>query len=306
MDNIFIQIAAYRDPQLLPTLRDCISKASSPENLVFSIAWQHCKSDKWDNLDEFINDARFKIIDISHENSKGACWARNLLQQQYDGEMYTLQLDSHHRFIESWDKELILMLKQLQSKGYKKPLLTGYLPPFHTSTAPRGDHTKPLTMVFEKFTPAGAVLFNCYYIPAAMVATAPIPAGFYAAHFCFTSGEFCREVQHDPQYYFYGEEISIAARAYTHGYDLFHPHQNVVFHLYSRKGRRKHWEDHLEWDALDKSSAARNRILLGMEPGSVDFGIYGLGTARTFHDYEIYSGINFESRTHKSKAVFST
>src|SRR4028119_761367 len=99
MESIFIQIASYRDPELLPTLRDCISKAGNPENLVFSIAWQHCDCDEWDNLLEFKNGSRFKIIDIPSKESKGACWARNLLQQQYSGETYSLQLDSHHRFI---------------------------------------------------------------------------------------------------------------------------------------------------------------------------------------------------------------
>ena len=96
-NKIFIQIASYRDPQLIPTLKDCIKNAKKPENLVFSIAWQRSKEDVWDNLDEFLNDKRFKIIDINYEDSKGACWARNQLQQQYNGEEYTIQLDSHHR-----------------------------------------------------------------------------------------------------------------------------------------------------------------------------------------------------------------
>ncbi len=49
-------MAAYRDKELLPTLRDCIEKAKHPENLVFSIAWQHSQDDEWDNLDEFKSD----------------------------------------------------------------------------------------------------------------------------------------------------------------------------------------------------------------------------------------------------------
>jgi len=115
--KIFIQIAAYRDPQLIPTLKDCIKKSKHPENLVFSITWQHSEEDAWDNLDDFKFDRRFKIIDVPYTESKGTCWARNLLQQQYDGEEYTLQLDSHHRFIENWDEELINIFKDLQSKG---------------------------------------------------------------------------------------------------------------------------------------------------------------------------------------------
>ena len=103
--KIFIQIASYRDPQLIPTIKDCIKNAKKPEKLVFSIAWQHSDADKWDNLDEFKGDDRFKIVDIPYLESKGACWARNQLQQNYNNEEYTLQLDSHHRFIENWDEE---------------------------------------------------------------------------------------------------------------------------------------------------------------------------------------------------------
>ena len=33
-EKIFIQIASYRDPELLKTLRDCIDKAEKPNNLV--------------------------------------------------------------------------------------------------------------------------------------------------------------------------------------------------------------------------------------------------------------------------------
>ena len=55
-NKIFIQIASYRDPQLLPTIKDCISKAKHPNNLVFAIAWQHSPDDEWDTLDEYKDD----------------------------------------------------------------------------------------------------------------------------------------------------------------------------------------------------------------------------------------------------------
>ena len=158
-EKIFIQIASYRDPELLPTLRDCIDKAHKPENLVFSICWQHSKEDEWDNLDEFKNDDRFKIIDVDYTESKGACWARNTLQQQYDGEAYTLQLDSHHRFIQDWDKELIDMLKGLQDKGHEKPLLTSYISSYNPETDPEGRVQVPWKMNFDRFIPEGAIFF---------------------------------------------------------------------------------------------------------------------------------------------------
>jgi hypothetical protein len=77
--------------------------AADPRDLRFCIGWQHSPEDSWDNLDEFQSDTRFDIIDIPHQESKGACWARHQIQQRYHGEDYYLQLDSHHRFSRHWD-----------------------------------------------------------------------------------------------------------------------------------------------------------------------------------------------------------
>jgi hypothetical protein len=296
--KIFIQIASYRDPQLLPTIKDCIVKAKHPENLVFSIAWQHASFDVWDNLDGFIGDPRFKIIDIPYAESKGACWARNQLQQQYDGEEYTLQLDSHHRFVENWDDELIKMIKQLQRKGHKKPLLTGYVSSFDPDNDPAGRIQQPWKMNFDRFIPEGAVFFLPATIDDYQERTEPIPARFYSAHFCFTLGQFCLEVPHDPDYYFHGEEISIAVRAYTWGYDLFHPHKVVVWHEYTRKGRKKQWDDDPQWVSKNINCHKRNRKLFEMdgEIRDIDFGVYDFGKVRTLKDYEKYAGLSFKKR----------
>ena len=132
-NTIFIQIAAYRDPQLVPTLRDCLSNADHPENLTFCIAWQHAPSD---SLEEFADHPQVKVIDIDYKKSKGACWARNQIQQLYDGEKYTLQLDSHHRFVKGWDTECIKMMDQLHAKGHVKPLLTAYISSFDPDNDP--------------------------------------------------------------------------------------------------------------------------------------------------------------------------
>jgi hypothetical protein len=299
-ETIFVQIASYRDPQLLPTIKDCIEKSKYPENLRFGVAWQHSLEDKWDNLDEYFNDPRFKIVDIDYKDSKGACWARNQLQQKYNGEKYTLQLDSHHRFIQDWDTELIQMVKQLQDKGHKKPLLTSYISSFNPDNDPQDRTMEPWWMTFDRFIPEGAVFFLPSSIPGWQDMTEPIPSRFYSAHFAFTLGQFCKEVPHDPEYYFHGEEISIAVRAYTWGYDLFHPHKVVAWHEYTRKGRTKQWDDDPEWGQLNAISHKRNRVLFGMDGEcmcQINFGIYGFGKKRTLEDYERYAGLRFKDRS---------
>ena len=300
MENrkIFIQIASYRDPQLIHTIRDCDIKANDPSKLVYSIAWQHSNDDEWDQLHEFKDDPRFKIVDIDYKDSKGSCWARNQLQQNYDGEQYTLQIDSHHRFVQDWDLELIEMYNQLKEKGHEKPLLTGYVSSFDPDNDPAGRIQTPWKMNFDRFIPEGAVFFLPASIDNYKQLTEPIPARFYSAHFAFTTGDFVKEVPHDPEYYFHGEEISIAVRAYTWGYDLFHPHKTVIWHEYTRKGRTKQWDDDKSWGGKNANSHKRNRKLFEMdgEVKDIEFGIYDFGKVRSLLDYEKYSGLSFKRR----------
>lgn len=298
-ETIFVQIASYRDPQLLLTIDDMLEKAKNPENLSIAITWQHSPEDEWDNLDKYSEDSRFKIIDTPHEESQGACWARNLLQQLYDGETYTLQIDSHTRFIENWDTELKKEYKRLVKKGIKKPLITSYAPSFEPDNDPESRIQKPWRMDFDRFSPDGNVHFLPSTVDDADERTEPIPARFYSAHFAFAKGDFVKEVPHDPDYYFHGEEVSIAVRAFTHGYDLLHPHKIFLWHYYTRRGLKKHWDDHTKWGERNDGSHKRNRKLLSMDGEVYDpefFGIYGLGTERTLEDYERYAGLSFSRR----------
>jgi hypothetical protein len=296
--KIFIQIASYRDPELIPTIKNCLLNAKNPESLVFGICRQYHIDDKFDDLSEYENDERFRIVDVPYLDAKGVCWARNTVQQLYDGEDYTLQIDSHMRFEKNWDETLINMVVDLQKKGHKKPLLTGYVSSYNPQNDPEGRVNVPWRMVFDRFIPEGAVFFLPETIPNWETLTEPITSRFYSAHFCFTLGVFSKEVQHNPNFYFHGEEISIAVRAYTHGYDLFHPHKVVIWHEYTRNGRTKQWDDDKEWYKKNEKAHLLNRMLFGMD-GIMQEGhddIYGFGKERTLKDYEKYAGLLFSKR----------
>tara|TARA_R110000765_G_scaffold176971_1_gene282267 strand:- start:1337 stop:2584 length:1248 start_codon:yes stop_codon:yes gene_type:complete len=305
--TIFVQIAAYRDPELEPTLDDMFDKATEPDNIHVCICWQHTEEDEWDTLAKYQDDVRVTIIDIAANDSKGVCWARNLIQQEYKGEDFTLQLDSHHRFIDGWDTELKNEIMTLQIQGYEKPLLTGYISAYHPSWDEKDWVKEPWGMVFDRFTPDGVVFFAPQPIPNWQELTAPIPARFYSAHFCFTLGSFCTEVQHDPEYYFHGEEIAIAVRAYTHGYDLFHPHKIVAYHEFSRDYRPdKHWDSYDKWTEHNLQTFSLMRQLLGIDGEAskeIREGQYGLGTERTISDWESYAGVQFANRLVKQDTL---
>lgn len=350
MENtIFVQIASYRDPQLVPTLNSLIHNSKHPENLKVSICWQHGPDETLENftsqgyeiVSTDVEDIRvanpittitkmgavIQLIDTHFHKTQGACWARNQVQQLFDDEKYTLQLDSHHRFIKNWDTVLIDMVESLRKDGVAKPLLTAYIPSFDPENDP-GDDYDPVTnkgarvgdawkMDFDRFIPEGAVFFLPSTIDEWRTLDKPVPSRFYSGHFAFGDGSFAVEVQHDPYYFFHGEEISIAARAYTHGYDLFHPHLPVVWDEYTRKGRVKVWDDHttgqknkgrvdLDWVERNNLCHKRNRILFGMDgedPAQIDFGKYGFGKTRTLRQYEEYSGLSFKYRGVQQKTI---
>lgn len=329
MENtIFVQIASYRDHQLIPTLTDMMNNADHPELLRVVVCWQHAADESIEGfLDKGfdvittgeklgdivhtlkIKDATVELIDLHYLKTHGACWARNKIQQHYAKEKYTLQLDSHHRFIQGWDTVLIDMLESVRDVS-PKPLLTAYISSFDPENDPAGRVQEPWKMDFDRFIPEGAVFFRPSTIDDWKDRDKPMLSRFYSAHFAFADGSFAEEVQHDPEYFFHGEEISIGVRAFTHGYDLYHPHRVVAWHEYTRKGRVKVWDDHTtqqkekgkvteDWWDRNVKCHKRNRILFGMDgedPSQIEFGKYGFGTDRSLKDFEEYAGMSFKYR----------
>jgi hypothetical protein len=306
MSTIFISIASYRDPELIPTIKSALENAKKPKNLRFGICWQH---DETESLDEFKDDSRFKIIDVPYDKSRGTCWARNMIQDLYNDETYYLQLDSHHRFTKDWDTILIKMLDSLKKKGHKKPLLTAYLPSFDPKNDPISRLQECWSLEFDRYLPEGPIFIKPHTINNWKNLKEPILSRFLSAHFIFTTGQWAKEVKYDPYYYFHGEEPSLAARSYTYGYDLFHPHKIVIWHEYTRSGKTKQWDDDKEWSDKNRTSYSRYRALHGMGgelPDTLmDLEKYGWGTERTLEDYEKYAGVKFITRqVHKHTAEY--
>ena len=295
-ETIFIQIAAYRDPELIPTVKDCIDKAAKPNRLHFCIGWQYAEGE---NIDELRSIPNVKILEVPYKETKGACWIRRKIQDQYNGETYTLQLDSHHRFEKNWDIDAIKMLKFLKKGGSKKPLLTAYLPSYEPTNDPGARVLEPWQINYDRFMPEGPIFLRPSTIKNWKELQSPVPARALSAHFIFTLGKWCKEVPYDSDLYFHGEEISLAVRSYTHGYDLFHPHKLIVWHQYTRSGAKRHWDDNTGWDELNKNSYKRVKILFGTDgedPNQIDYKECGLGKVRTLQQFERYAGVDFKNR----------
>ena len=176
------------------------------------------------------------------------------------------------RFVRHWDTLLINMLNLCPSN---KSILTAYPASY---TPPRILNNNFVTgITFDKFHESGIITFkgsgedlSKFHLPQL--------GTFIAGGFMFSSSSIIDEVPADPNIYFLGEEFLFSSRAWTRGWDIYHPNKLLCWHYYNEKftARPLHWQDN-EWIPLNYSSAERFRQILALEGSTEDFGIYGLG-----------------------------
>ena len=302
-ETIFVHLPSYRDPELVPTIKDALKNAKYPKRVHFGICRQYHPDDKFDDLSEYKNDKRFNIYECLYTEAKGLPWARAVINEQLMGKQdYILQLDSHHRFEKDWDVTLIEMHNQREKQGYK-PILAAYLPLYTPFNDPAGRSMEPWQQQFACFYPHGTIFIRPSLLHGWKDMTEAPFSRFLSGHFCFARTEWAREIKHDPDIYFSGEEINLTVRSYTHGYDMFHPHKLVVWHSTMREERSGmlKWDDDaklgVDWWNRQNTARAKIRQLFRVEDNGYDLTGYDLGTARTIEDYEAYAGVNFKTRS---------
>jgi len=301
--KIFIHLPAYREPELIPTIKSALENAKYPKRLVFGICRQFNPEDGFDNVDEYRNDPRFKIMDIPHEQAKGLPYARYQINTMLENEEYICQLDSHHRFAQDWDVTLIEMHDQLKDKGVKKPILAAYLPYYNPFNDPAERTMEPWQQTFACFYPHGTIFIRPSLLHGWQNMTEPTPSRFLSGHFCFADNHWAKTVLHDQDIFFSGEELNLTVRSYTHGYDMFHPHKLVIWHATMREERSGMlvWDDQSkrgdDWWTQQTIARSKIRQLLRTEDNGFDLTGYDLGTERTLHDYEKYAGVDFKKRS---------
>ena len=296
-DTIFIAIAAYCEPELVSTIESCLNKARHPDRLRFGICLQYDESDPLTSstsLDHFSQDLRFRYVKYPFEASRGGCWARNIAQQLYEGERYTLQVDSHSQMVESWDVVLIKMMHELPSD---KPLITGFPPLYSLNNGARTYHriedfSQVNTAYIEEWKSDGGIHHPQKIIPENNQ-NFPRRTRFLSGAFVFTLGQWNNEVRQDPEHFYTGEEFALTIRSFTHGYDLFDPSQIVAWHRVHPEPNRKFWHDN-ESERVQRFHTAALQRLRWLFEGDPEgkLGRYGPGSARNLNDFHIYSGLD--------------
>src|SRR3990167_5703242 len=234
-NTIFVSIASYRDNKCPTTILSCFEKAKNPSLITCGVCQQNKDSDLDCRHDligktEYIHNV--KIIRLKEYEAKGPTYARYLCSTLWDGEGYYLQIDSHTQFEKDWDEKLINMIKVIKEKGLsQKPVLSTYPKNYDDTKDPSHIPRLCEAMFNERdmISFKGAVILRKTELP--------VNTPFMAAGFFFCESKFLNEIPFDPNlpYLFYGEEIANSARFWTHGWDIFTPNENAVYHYYTRK-----------------------------------------------------------------------
>lgn len=298
--HIFVSVAAYRDPDLLPTLEDALNQAEQPDALHLGILEQ---SDAPTPLPAHVHERAGQVsyLHLHHRYSRGPCWARALIATALRQEAYFLQIDSHTRFDPHWDRTLVDTCETLaHQQSQPNVILSTYPCAFEMKDGQAIRKPMPGHALVLRPTPQATLAGASPVMPFHAVPTpsdVPLPGYHVGAGCLFAPARLLQEVPLDPWLYFHGEEQNLAVRAWTHGWDIWHPPDMPIYHLYGRQENRPvHWDETddrdrpVKWWQLQQQAEQRLAALL---LGQQDLGAYGLGSARTLQDFMLTFGIDF-------------
>ena len=291
MPDIFVSLPSYRDDDLPRTLDSAIRASSGEHQLHFAVCEQVTEYvAAWAlGVGSLPGWCRLSYV-LYGEELLGVGGARASVESMYAGEAYMLMVDAHTRFEPHWDRILVESLARLPSKS---ALLSAIMP----SNPWDAQGCVPVTDCD-----------HCYddgfpdYEPN-LIRRSDKGAFFPArhAHVCSLFGRaWVADVPYDPHIVFMGEEPTFTARLWTAGYDFYHMAMPLMHGAVRPAGRP--WE-HPDWAEKDAVSVRRCRALLGIEkcepsdPALVDLDKYSFGTARSFAEWEAWSGFDFAART---------
>lgn len=305
--SIFVSIASFCDEHLKFTLRSLFDSASGERDIFVGVVDQsHSSISEWLMTYEEEKNVRYLHIDPFH--SRGVCWARSLAGQLYDGEDYYLQIDSHTYFNKNWDRDLVDGLAKLSTIS-QKPIISTYPPPFEFDengspfcTLKASNHIYFLRPKAEQTLSEESLVlkFQVVHILGGKYAK-----GYHlAGGFIFTRGAFIEQIPYDPHLYFHGEEQSLAIRAYTHGWDIFHPrHVDIpLFHLYKRSGEAydsHHWRKDLEEKRAVKWTQRKEMATQRLSTLILRNGLpapWCMGSQRSVEQFALFSGIDYQAK----------
>jgi [Skp1-protein]-hydroxyproline N-acetylglucosaminyltransferase len=325
-ETIYCSVASYRDPECSGSVEDLYARAQYPERIRVAILDQRvngdpicsqpavpCAADPEQALCKYAH--LIDVFEMDAVLAVGPVFARHLAHRHYRGEYFAMQIDSHVRFIEHWDTDIV---GQWQSANNEMAVLSTYLSDIIGSIDPvthEGKHQGRPIMCESDYEGSGVTKHLRHGqqpegIPG--ITGQPTLHPFWAAGFSFARGHFVIQVPYDQHLpmVFQGEEISIGLRGFTYGYDYYAAERSVCFHMYAIKeneARRKKiplfWENSNIYEGVGKNAMKRLNNIIGMadfpsvEWEQKDIQKYGLGKVRKTEKFFEVFGIHVKNQT---------
>ena len=294
-DKILILIPSYCDDELLNTVRSALIQADNPNRIYFSICYQ---SDNLKDYEELKKIKNCKIKYLKASEAKGTCFARNICKQMIENEKFVFQTDSHMRFVKHYDTKLI---EQLLSLNDPKASISFY-PPNCTEEMMK----LPLDdKIFDEPAPGCIMHAVCFkkdlypfiHIEAILKDKNDIvfkKNPFISGGNFFAFSDIYKSVLEDPKMFFYGDELPMVIRYYTHGLNNYSGNVSYIYHKYVSEMRKLP----IISDGF-KNEQNRFLKLLNLnehdeEKDDIEF--LKLGKERSLKDFEDFSGIDFKNK----------
>ena len=304
--TILAQIVSYCDSELKNTILSLRGMAANPDRVHIAVCSQ---GDDKDTVEWLKTIPNLTLKYYTKENAPGTCGARYECNRMLKDEQYVLHLDSHMRFSRDWD---IVLLDQYTRCKDDKAILTGYCQGYNEYYDESWDSEvyidialcAALIQTMGGYY-GGGITPYLHVVHVRNTGGDPVHGAMVSAHFLFGPSEIDREIPNDPSLYFVGDELPMALRYYTHGYNVYHPGVCCVWHLYERgkvleqRGSTLQWPNSLEERNLVKLWVEKKRImkLYGIENNDQDLSGFELGKMRTLSEFEEFAGIDFKTKT---------
>lgn len=303
--TIFVSIVSFRDRRCPDTLFELFSKAQRPDRINVGVVQQNAPEDV-DCFTTYCKRAgdecrpdNVRIVRMPAHESRGVMVVRNMASSLFEGEQYFLQLDAHNLFTSNWDQNLIEDLGKVKNN---ERVVLSHHPPAIDSL--RGWGKQAINICKYEWDGNGLPRFSANVVNPP--SSKPFPGVFIGAGMVFARSEIlidCPFDRHLP-FLFSGEELLLAACAWSHGWDIYNPSVAPVFHFY-KGGSKGDVSINPVNDRVHSKSLKRLKYALGVK-GTFDslpegefredFDIFAMGSARRLDEYYKYAGIDWEKR----------
>jgi hypothetical protein len=261
-DSIFIPIAACEERFIEQTVKSALLNAENPDNIYFGIFNNILNKDHSLLNNEFLlTDHRIFYVEVITPAPMGTGFGRmNASLLQFKNFDYMFQIDAHTFFSKNWDTQLINVFNKIKDQeniDENKLILSassGFMWTYYDEDPEKVyavvDHEKkifeidPLNLEknakdlvgigmtnlkfvydgkqnqnFNKDTLGFPIVYGDHYLEEEEYKE----SGCVHATFMFSKAKLTREVMHDPEDHFHGDQTNYSIRLLSRGYRIFSP-----------------------------------------------------------------------------------